>query len=98
MPSNAPRVRWDRLGRMALLVVGVLLVCLYVNPLRTYVATQREAKTKRAEVAELRQEHDALVRRQAVLRRAASVETEARNLGMVKRSERAFVVKGLPRE
>ena len=96
MATLAPRVRWDRLGRMALLAVGVLLVALYVNPLRTYVATQREASTKRAEVAELRREHDALVRRQTVLRRAGSVETEARGLGMVKRTERAFVVKGLP--
>lgn len=91
-------MRWDRLGRMALLVVGVLLVFLYVNPLRTYVATQREAKTKRAEVAELRSEHEALLRRKAALRRAGSIESEARHLGMVKSTERAFVVKGLPRD
>ena len=83
---------------MTLLVVGFLLVALYVNPLRTYYATQREAQTKRAEVAELRHEHNALLRRQAVLRRAASIELEARGLGMVKRTERAFVVKNLPRD
>ena len=70
MAGTAPRVRWDRLGRLALLFVGVLLVGLYVNPLRTYVATSKEASTKRAEVAELQREHTALVRRQAALRRA----------------------------
>lgn len=82
---------------MALMLVGVLVVALYVNPLRTYVATSREASTKRAEVAELQREHRALVRRQAELRRRGSIETEARRLGMVRPTERAYVVKGLPR-
>ena len=91
------RVRWDRIGRFALLLVGVLVVCLYVNPLRTYVATLQEAKAKRAEVATLQREHSALVTRQRALRRPGSIELEARRLGMVRRDERAFVVKGLPR-
>jgi hypothetical protein len=92
-----PRVRWDRVGRFALLLVGVLLVCLYVNPLRTYVSTLQEARTKRAEVAELQREHSALVRRQQALRSPGSVEIEARRLGMVRPTERAYVVKNLPR-
>ncbi len=82
---------------MALLFVGVLLVLLYVNPLRTYVATRQEASTKRAEVAELQREHTALVRRQAALRRPGAIEIEARRLGMVRPTERAYAVKGLPR-
>ncbi|MGI8731536.1 MAG: septum formation initiator family protein [Solirubrobacteraceae bacterium] len=92
----AVRVRWDRVGRFALLLVGVLLVCLYVNPLRTTIATMGEATTKRAEVAELRREHSELQRRQSQLRRSGSVEIEARRLGMVRRGERAYVVKELP--
>jgi cell division protein FtsB len=97
MARTAPRVRWDRLGRIALLFVGVLLVALWVNPLRTYIATSHEAGTKRAEVAKLQREHTALVRRQAQLRRPSSVEAEARRLGMVRPTERAYAVKGLPR-
>jgi cell division protein FtsB len=97
MAGTGARVRWDRLGRLALLFVGVLLVALYVNPLRTYVATRQEASTKRAEVAELQREHRALVRRQAQLRRQSSIEAEARRLGMVRPTERAYSVKGLPR-
>jgi cell division protein FtsB len=81
---------------MALLFVGLLVVLLYVNPLRTYVATRQEAHTKRAEVAALQREHRSLVRRQAALRRPGAVETEARRLGMVRPTERAFGVKGLP--
>lgn len=90
-------MRWDRVGRMALLLVGVLLVWLYVNPLRTYIATLHEAKAKRAEVAELQREHAMLVHRQRALRRPGSIEIEARRLGMVRRDERAYVVTGLPR-
>jgi cell division protein FtsB len=95
MAEFAPRVRWDRVGRIALLFVGLLLIYLYINPLRTYVSTYREAKTKRAEVAELQREHDALLRRQRALRSAGAVEIEARRLGMVRNDERAYVVRGL---
>jgi len=97
MHDFAPRVRWDRIGRMALLFVGLLLIYLYINPLRTYRSTWQEAKTKRSEVSQLQREHDQLVRRQRVLRSPGSIETEARRLGMVKPDERAYIVRGLPR-
>jgi cell division protein FtsB len=97
MGEIAPRVRWDRIGRIALLFVGLLLIYLYINPLRTYVSTYREATTKRGEVAELQREHDALLRRKRALRSAGAVQTEARRLGMVRDDERAYVVRGLPR-
>ena len=91
-------MRWDRVGRFSLLLVALLLICLYVNPLRTYVATRHEAKTKRAEVAALQREHSVLERRARELRRPGSIEIEARRLGMVRRSERAYVVKNLPHD
>jgi cell division protein FtsB len=98
MAELAPRVRWDRIGRIALLFVGLLLIYLYINPMRTYLSTWQEAKTKRAEVAALQREHDALVRRQRALRSPGSIDIEARRLGMVRRDERAYVVRGLPRK
>jgi len=98
MSDFAPHVRWDRIGRLALLFVGLLLIYLYINPLRTYVATWQEARTKRAEVSQLQREHDVLVKRARELRAPGSVETEARRLGMVSRDERAYVVRGLPAE
>jgi cell division protein FtsB len=96
MHDFAPRVRWDRLGRVALLFVGLLLIYLYINPLRTYLSTWQEAKTKRSEVSQLQREHDQLVRRQRALRSPGGIETEARRLGMVKPDERAYIVRGLP--
>ena len=95
MTELAPRVRWDRIGRLALLFVGLLLIYLYINPLRTYVSTWQEARTKRGEVSELRREHEQLVRRADELRAAGSIETEARRLGMVRPDERAYVVRRL---
>lgn len=96
MTAFAPHVRWDRIGRLALLFVALLLIYLYINPARTYLATWQEARTKRAEVAQLQREHAELVRRSRALRASGSIETEARRLGMVKRDERAYVVRGLP--
>ena len=96
MPAFAPHVRWDRIGRLALLFVGLLLIYLYINPLRTYFSTWQEARTKRAEVAQLQREHAELVKRSRALRAPGSVEIEARRLGMVKRDERAYVIRGLP--
>ena len=98
MSEFAPRVRWDRIGRLALLFVGLLLIYLYINPLRTYVSTWQEARTKRQEVAQLQQEHAQLVRRAKALRSTGSIEVEARRLGMVRDDERAYVVRGLDRD
>jgi Septum formation initiator len=97
MAAFAPHVRWDRVGRMGLLVVGVLLIYLYIGPLRTWFSTLHEAKTKRAEVTMLQKEHRQLLTRKRALQSPGAVDTEARRLGMVRRDERAFVVRGLPR-
>lgn len=95
MSEFAPRVRWDRIGRLALLFVGLLLIYLYINPLRTYVSTWQEARAKREQVSQLRHEHAELVKRARTLRSAGSIEVEARRLGMVRADERAYVVRGL---
>jgi len=96
MTEFAPHVRWDRIGRLALLFVGLLLIYLYINPARTYFATWQEAGTKRDEVSQLQREHTELVGRSRALRASGSIEIEARRLGMVKRDERAYIIRGLP--
>ena len=53
----AARIRWDRVGRCALLCVFALILGLYVGPARTWLETYGEAERQRAEVAELRAEH-----------------------------------------
>jgi cell division protein FtsB len=95
MGPAAARIRWDRLGRVALLLVLVGVIALYVNPLRSYVSTWSEAKHRRAEVAELQRENEKLRARKAQLNDKRAIEREARRLGMVKPGERAYVVKGV---
>ena len=89
-------IRWDRMGRVALLVVLFGIVVLYAGPARSYVSTQREAGQRRADLARLKQEHERLLARRAGLRGPAALEREARRLGMVKPGERPFVIEHLP--
>jgi cell division protein FtsB len=97
MAAAHTRIRWDRLGRWALLFVLGLVIYLYVGPATTWVSTWREADRKREEVATLRAENERLRERRDALRRQSSLEREARRLGMVKAGERMYVVEGLPK-
>ena len=91
-----PQIRWDRLGRIALLLVLVGVLALYVNPLRSWWSTKQESAARGAEVAELERENAELRKRRDQLKDPRMLENEARRLGMVKPGERAFVVEGLP--
>ena len=92
----AARIRWDRVGRVALLLVLAGVIALYINPLRTYVSTWQEKGSRQAEVDQLERENAALRQRQNELRDPVALEREARSLGMVRPGERAYVVEGLP--
>jgi cell division protein FtsB len=96
-PMMGAGVRWDRLGRVALLIVLAGVVLLYVGPARSYWTTWRESKAKHSELRQLEAEHARLLERRKQLREPASLMREARRLGMVRRGERAFVVQDLPR-
>jgi cell division protein FtsB len=90
-------IRWDRVGRVALLAVLVVIVFLYVGPARSYISTLRESKQRSAEVAQLRRENRKLRARRDALRNPRALEREARRLGMVRPTERSYVVKNLPK-
>jgi cell division protein FtsB len=90
------RIRWDRVGRWALIAVLGFVVYLYIGPAATWVSTYREAGRKRAEVAALKAENRELRQRRRELRDPAVLEREARRLGMVKAGERSYVIEGVP--
>ncbi|HEX5619069.1 MAG TPA: septum formation initiator family protein [Solirubrobacteraceae bacterium] len=92
------RIRWDRLGRWALIAVFAFVIYLYVGPAATWISTYHEAKKKRAEVAALKTENQRLRERRRELRDPASLEREARRLGMVKAGEKSYVIEDLPKE
>jgi cell division protein FtsB len=88
------RIRWDRLGRWALIGVFAFVLLLYVGPAARWVSTYRQAKEKRAEVASLRAENRTLRSQQAALQGASSLERQARRLGMVRAGEKLYVISG----
>ena len=96
MSAAHTRIRWDRLGRWALLFVLGLVIYLYIGPARNWVSTWSEVREKRGEVAALRAQNERLQARRDDLRRESALEREARQLGMVKAGERAYVIEGLP--
>ena len=92
MAAAPSRIRWDRVGRWALICVFAFVLYLYIGPARTWIGTYAEAKRKREDVAELRARHEQLLERKRALQREGAVELEARRLGMVKAGEKLYVV------
>ena len=89
------RIRWDRLGRWALIGVFALVLYLYIGPALSWISTYQEAGRQRAQVAELRVENQKLRERKEALTSPGALEREARRLGMVKKGERAYIVEGI---
>jgi len=94
-PRRTLGIRWDRLGRWALLGVFALVLYLYIGPALTWISTYKEAGRQREVVAELRAENERLQQRKAELKAPGAIEREARRLGMVRAGERAYIVEGL---
>ena len=89
----AARIRWDRVGRWALICVFLFVVYLYIGPARSWVTTYAEAKRQRADVSALKERNATLKAQKRKLERAGAVEVQARELGMVKAGEKLYVVK-----
>jgi hypothetical protein len=90
------RVRWDRLGRLALLCVLVALVYLYASAGLRMLSSWRQARHDNGVVAGMEREHRRLERQHEALTGQAALETEARQLGMIYRGEQPYVISGLP--
>jgi cell division protein FtsB len=93
----ATRIRWDRLGRWALIAVFAFVLYLYIGPAVRWVATYHQAGEKRAEVRQLEVRNRQLKARRNELKDPRALEREARKLGMVKAGEKAYVVELPPR-
>ncbi len=90
-------IRWDRVGRYALLAVLGVILLLYVSPAKHWIEQSSTAGHQQAELEELQREHDRLKTRLRALKAPGALEREARRLGMVKAGERAFVIENLSR-
>jgi cell division protein FtsB len=95
--AAALRVRWDRVGRVALLLLLLVVVALYVAPARALLSTWRDSNAKQAQLRSLRREHAALLHEAGALRDPRTIVAEARRLGMVLPGEHPYVIRHLPR-
>jgi hypothetical protein len=95
-PTRPRRVRWDRVGRVALLFALVVLLYLAISPVRALFSDLHVVAQRRAQLDALEREHATLVSTERSLRARATADLEARSLGLVRPGEREYVVSGLP--
>ena len=91
------RIRWDRISRLALLGVLVVLMGLFIGPAHSIYSTWQKSKHEQAVVGQLKRENARLRERRAALTHPAVREREARGLGMTRPGEKVFVLRGLPK-
>ena len=89
------RVRWDRVGRIALVLVLFGVMVSYLNPLVNLLEAWQGSKSSEAQLAQLKREKVELAQQLREVSSPATLEREARRLGMVKPGEHAYVVHGL---
>src|SRR5947207_12033428 len=95
VPVPVLRVRWDRAGRIGLLVVLVVVVGFYVQHTLSYFSTKSQFDQQQAIVNRLQRQNAALEREQKSLSDPATIVHAARELGMVRPGERPYVITGL---
>jgi cell division protein FtsB len=88
------RVRWERVGRIGLLVVLAVVVGLYVEHTLSYFATRSQAQQQRTVVTRLTRQNAALTKEQKALNSPSMIISQARALGMVRPNERPYVITG----
>ena len=81
-----------------MLCVSGALVYLYLSAGVHMFSTWRQAKHDSAVVATMRHEHTLLLRQHATLSKQATLEDEARRLGMMKKGEQPYLVGPLPND
>ncbi len=94
-PSRS-RVRWERVGRVALLLVLFVVAGLYVQHALAYWSARTQSGHEQSIVRGLQQDNARLSQQQRALKDPATIVLDARRLGMVRPGERPYVVTGLP--
>jgi cell division protein FtsB len=89
-------IRWDRVGRVALLcTLGVIMV-LYVSPAKHWIEQSKTNGEQNDQLRQLMAKNRQLKARVHELKTPGALEREARKLGMVRAGERAYVIENLP--
>lgn len=94
LPPPLLRVRWDRAGRVGLLVVLTVVVGLYVQHTLSYLAVSAQASRQDTLVEQLARQNRQLSATQRALEQPATIVRAARALGMIRPGERPYVITG----
>src|ERR1700704_6906136 len=84
------RIRWDRVGRIALVLVLFGVMVSYLNPLVNVLQAWQGSKSNESQLAQLKQERVALTGQLRDASSPATLEREAGRLGMVQPGEHAY--------
>ncbi len=90
------RVRWDRVGRVGLLIILCVVAGLYVQQGLAYLSVRSQASHQRAIVQQLTRSNASLRAQQRSLNSPTTILRDARALGMVRVGEHPYEVTGLP--
>jgi len=91
--GRATRIRWDKLGRVILVLVFFAVLASYVGPSLNFIDAWRDSHAERAQLQELQRENAELRARAGNLGADDAAERAARRLGMVSSGERSYVIK-----
>ena len=81
---------------MVLLIVLAVVVGLYVQQGLAYLSVRSQANQQQAIAQRLARQNAVLIREEQQMNNPATIERDARALGMVKQGERPYAVTGLP--
>jgi len=90
------RIRWERVGRVLLVIVLAVVAGLYVQQGLAFLSAHSQTAQQKTIVLGLRRQNAQLTRQQKALNNPATIMRYARQLGMVQPGERPYVVTGLP--
>jgi cell division protein FtsB len=94
--QGASRIRWDKLGRVILVLALFFILVSYIHPLLGFFGAWNDKRAAATELDQLKTEHASLEQKAGSLNGRDAAERAARHLGMVQAGERAYVIKGLP--
>ena len=89
------RIKWDRVGRVALTLVLAAVLYSYLNPAIDFVKTYTGTTAAKAQFHELLKENKHLHKRIQSSSDPAVIEQEAREQGLVAEGERPIRLSGL---
>jgi cell division protein FtsB len=89
------RIKWDRVGRIALVLVLFAVAYSYLNPAIDLFKTHQATSAAKVEFHELLRENKRLHKAVQTADKPAVVESTARKQGMIAEGETPFVLHGL---